>query len=116
MTNQSKTIVNQSQEELARFCAAIGNHTRIAILETLACHESCESDIREVAGLSRFTVGVNLKYLKKYGLIKGSFTSKNISYCIDHEQLDHFKNLFDTFYNKVTENKQKINSVAVCCG
>ena len=115
MVNNSKAIVNKRQEDLARFCASIGNHTRIAILETLACKDSCEATIKEVAGLSKFTVGMNLKYLKKYGLVKGSFTSKNISYCIDYEKLEEFKNLFDTFYNKVTENKLKLDAEKVSC-
>ena len=115
MTNGSKAIVNPKQEELARFCASIGNHTRIAIIETLACKDNCEATIKEVAGLSKFTVGMNLKYLKKYGLVRGSLTSKNISYCLNYEKLEEFKVLFDEFYNKVTKNKLKTPNENVSC-
>ncbi|MBA2610747.1 MAG: helix-turn-helix transcriptional regulator [Bacteroidetes bacterium] len=115
MTTSSKVIIGKKEEDLARFCASLANTTRIAILQTLACRNNCEGNIYEVAGLSKFTVGMNLKYLKRYGLIKGSLSSKNISYCIDFEKLDEFKNAFDEFYNKVTVNKQIINSENVPC-
>lgn len=58
---------------------------------------------------------MNLKYLKRYGLIKGSLTSKNISYCLDYEKFDEFKALFDEFYIIVTKNKSKINAENVPC-
>lgn len=111
----NKITIDKRQEHLARFCASISNPTRIAILETLACKNTCEASINEIAGLSKFTVGMNLKYLKKYGLVKGSFTSKNTSYCLDYERLEEFKNLFDTFYNKVMENKPAMSSENVSC-
>lgn len=108
-------IKNKKLVTLAKFAASISNPTRIAIIETLAFHNNCEGNINEVAGLTKFTVGLNLKYLKKYGLIKGSLTSKNISYCLDFEKLEEFKNAFDEFYNKVTVNKKIINHKNVPC-
>ena len=115
MVNGGKTLGSVNHEQIAKFCASLANTSRLAILETLGRTENCAGDINEVAGLSRFTVGMNLKYLKKYGLIKGSLTSKNISYCLDYEKLEELKNLFDQFYNRITENKPKAENGNVSC-
>lgn len=115
MQGDKLEIVNKSKGNLARFCASLSNDTRITILETLARRNSCEASIKEIAGLSKFTVEMNLKYLKKYGLVKGSFKSKNTSYCIDYERLEELKDLFDAFYNKLVENRPKTNSETVSC-
>ncbi len=114
---QSKTITNNRQVDLSRFCAAMGNPNRIVILETLASQGYCvKDDFLEIEGLSKFTVGMNLKYLKKFGLINGSFTSRNLSYCVDYEKLEDFKLLFDGFYNTLMENKDKVNPQNTICG
>jgi len=111
-----KVNVNHNQVKLAHFCAAIGNPTRVVIMETLAAKHSCVTDeIIDISGLSKFTVGANLKSLKKSGLINGSFGIKNLYYCINYKQLEEFKSIFDEFYNKIIENKQKINPENVIC-
>lgn len=107
MINGSKIVVKVKHDQIAKFCASLSNTSRLAILETLACSGSCAGDINGIAGLSRFTVGMNLKYLKKFGLVKGSLTSKNISYCLDYEKLEEMKKKFDEFYKNITENKPK---------
>ena len=115
MTDAAKLIPDRKHDKLAKFFAYFSNTTRLAIVDKMACSNNCEQDIYEVDGLSRFTVGMNLKYLKKYNLIKGSLTSKNISYCLNYEKLEEFKTLFDEFYSKVTENKYKVNAENVIC-
>lgn len=115
MSSHNRIIVGKHEEELARFFASLSNTTRIAILEKLACRDNCENNINEIGGLSRFTIGMNIKYLKKHGLIKGSLTSKNISYCLNYNRLDEFKTLFDEFYNKVTQNRTKLNNGDISC-
>lgn len=112
----SKAITNNRQEQLSRLCAAMGNPNRIVLMETLASQGQCvKNDFLEIDGLSKFTVGMNLKYLKKFGLINGTFTSKNLSYCIDYKKLEEFKELFDTFYNSMMSNKEKVNPENVNC-
>lgn len=112
----SKAISNNRQDELARFCAALGNPNRIVILETLASQGNCiKDDFLDIDGLSKFTVGMNLKYLKKFELINGTFTTRNLSYCIDYKKLDEFKELFDSFYNTVMINREKVNPQNAIC-
>lgn len=102
---------------LSRFSAALGNPTRIAILDSLASHEHCvKGDFLEIPGISRFTVGQNLKELKKYGLVNGSFTSKKITYCLDYDKLEEFKLLFDNFYNSLVKNRNSVNPENEICG
>lgn len=112
----SKAITNTRQEELSRLCAVLGNPNRIVILETLASEGTCVmDDFLEIEGLSKFTVGVNLKYLKKFGLINGTLTSKNLSYCIDYKKLDEFKELFDRFYNTIMITRENVNPKNKVC-
>ena len=115
MENTAKINPYRKHEELAKFFASFSNTTRLAIVDKMACPNNCEQDIYEVGGQSCFTVGMNLKYLKKYDIIKGSLSSKNISYCLNYEKLEGFENLFDEFYNKVTENKPKLNLEKLSC-
>lgn len=101
-------IKNEKYAELAKLFACMGNATLINLLETLACKGTCvKGDFIELKGLSRFTVGTNLKYLKKYGLVNGSLSAKSLSYCVNYEKLAEFKHLFDDFYTKIMETRHK---------
>lgn len=112
----NKAIATNRQEELSRFCAAMGNPNRIVILETLACQGNCvKDDFLEIEGLSKYTVGMNLKYLKKFGLINGTFTTRNLSYCIDYKKLEEFKELFDDFCTTLISTKEKVNPENQTC-
>lgn len=105
------------QEQLAKFFVSLGNRTRIAIVENLACRDQCVKDnILNVSGFARFTVGQNLKDLKKQGLVTGSFSSKNLSYCLDYQKIEEFKILFDGFYEKLMKNKENVNPQNEPCG
>jgi hypothetical protein len=91
---------------LSRFCACFGNPTILAILEELAKRgDSDKEHFLELKGVSSFTINMNLKYLKKYGLVKGSL-SPETPYCIDYEGLEEGKKQFDAFYNKLMKNKK----------
>lgn len=102
---------------LSRYCGTFSNATRLAILEKLAANEHCmKGDFMEIPGISRFTVGQNLKDLRKYGLVNGTFTSKNITYCLNYEKLEEFKQLFDNLYTTLIKNKSSVNPNNVDCG
>lgn len=110
-----KEIHSDNHKELSRFCASLGNPSRIAILETLTNRVNCNTDIIEIQGLSKFTVQQNLKYLKKFGLINGGVNARKISYCIDYEKVEEFKTMFDDFYNKIMAHKAQVNPENVPC-
>jgi len=102
------------QKELSRFCALLSNPTRIAIIEKLSCEDSCNvGDFVEIEGLSKFAVGMNLKYLKKYKMVTGDLSSKKMHYCLDFNEIERFKQLFDEFYTRISEHKNT-NSKEEC--
>ena len=96
-------------DSLAHYCGTLSNPRRIALLKTIASNHNCVKDnFVEVEGLNKFAVGMNLKYLKKFELVNGTFTTKKLQYCINYEKLEEFKSLFDAFYNSIIENKESI--------
>jgi DNA-binding transcriptional ArsR family regulator len=107
---------NSEHVALAKLCATLSNPTRIAILEKLACGDQCvKGEFLNIEGLSRFTVGQNLKELKKHGLIKGTLSSRSITYCLDYEKLEAFKSLFDDLYSTLIKNKERVNPTNSSC-
>lgn len=98
-------------KELTRFFGALSSEKRICLLYDAATHNDCMHEIQESAGLSRFSVSINLKHLSKSGLIKGSLNQRNTNWCINHAELDRFKELFDNFYNEMNRNR---NSEQCC--
>lgn len=86
----------------------LSNPTRISLLEKLACEGSCvKDDFIDIDGLSKFTVGMNLKYLKKFEIINGNLSSKNLSYC---KKVDELKKMFDEFYERINKDRGNIDA------
>jgi hypothetical protein len=91
---------------LAKMAGCIANPTFIAIMEVLARKGNCvKDDFIHIEGISRLTVALNLKYLKKYGLINGSLTARNLSYCLNYDKIEEFKMLFDEFYRRIMQSR-----------
>lgn len=106
-----KTISNNRHTELARLFGVMSNPTRIALIEKLACDSTCiKDDFIELNGMSKFTIGINLRYLKKFGIINGTITSKNLSYCINYKKIDELKSMFDVFYENINKSIGKIDA------
>lgn len=111
MKEESRPITNTRHTELARLCGSMSNPSRIALLEKLACDGSCiKDDFIELEGMSKFTVGMNLKYLKKFELINGNLSSKKLSYCLNYKKLDELKKMFDEFYERLNRNRGNIDA------
>jgi predicted transcriptional regulator len=105
------TISNNRLTELARLCGVLSNSSRIALIEKLACDGTCiKDDFIELNGMSKFTVGINLRYLKKFGIINGTITSKNLSYCINYKKIDELKSMFDEFYENINKSRGNIDA------
>lgn len=113
---ETKSTTNNSLEKLARYFGALSNQRRISLLVEVASKTNCVKDnFVEVNGLNKFSVGMNLKFLKKYGFVNGTFTSKKLQYCVNYENLEEFKALFDEFYNAVLENKESVGLTDQSC-
>nr|WP_100615919.1 metalloregulator ArsR/SmtB family transcription factor [Confluentibacter citreus] len=90
---------NQDTEALARFAKALGHPTRIAILKHLENQSCCfTGDLVEVFPLAQSTVSQHLKELKNVGLIQGELKPPKIKYCINKDNWNKAKALFQEFF------------------
>lgn len=86
-------------ETLANFAKALGHPTRIAILKHLENQSCCfTGDLVEVFPLAQSTISQHLKELKNAGLIQGELKPPKIKYCINQENWNIAKSLFEQFF------------------
>ncbi len=91
---------HETTEELARFAKAISHPTRIAILRHLESQSCCfTGDLVEVFPLAQSTISQHLKELKDAGLIQGELKPPKIKYCINQENWEKAKSLFQDFFD-----------------
>ncbi|RPD93227.1 ArsR family transcriptional regulator [Aureibaculum marinum] len=88
----------ENTEALAKFAKALAHPTRIAILKHLKSQSCCfTGDLVEVFPLAQSTVSQHLKELKNAGLIQGELKPPKIKYCINQENWNIAKSLFNDF-------------------
>ena len=105
MEEENKIII-QRYIEMARLCSVLSTPSRIALLEKLAENgEAINNDFIELDGMSRYTVGMNLKYFKKMDLITGTLSSKKLAYSLNLKKIGELKKMFDEFYFIVNPNR-----------
>jgi ArsR family transcriptional regulator len=96
-------IFTEEQNKIAAIAKVLGHPARISILEFLIDLESCVcGDFVKDIGLAQPTISQHLKELKKVGLIKGKIEGTSVCYCIDQENWNNIKNVFNQFFNKNT--------------
>ncbi len=100
-----KTYLDIDAEQTARFAKALAHPARIMILKLLAGRSACYcGNIVEELPLAQSTVSQHLKELKNSGLIQGEITLPKIKYCINQENWEKTKVLFqELFEMEVTE-------------
>ncbi len=83
-------------QKLARYAKALGHPARLAILELLSNQSCCYSgDIANDLPIARSTLSQHLKELKEAGLIQGELSPPKIKYCLNRENWDEARALFD---------------------
>jgi ArsR family transcriptional regulator, arsenate/arsenite/antimonite-responsive transcriptional repressor len=111
MAYSISTEYREDEIALARFAKAMGHPARIAILKYLSSLDACcFGDINKELPIAKATVSQHLAELKDAGLIQGTIDPPKVNYCIDKENLEKLKMLFDSFFNK----KQNINKDKCC--
>jgi predicted transcriptional regulator len=94
--------------ELARFAKALGHPTRIAILRHLENQACCfTGDLVDVFPLAQSTISQHLKELKNAGLIQGELNPPKIKYCVNMENWNKAKKIFESFFN----NELTLNNI-----
>ena len=96
--------MTKEQEQLARFAKALGHPVRIAIVQMLAKKVCCyHSNMSGMLPVAKSTLSQHLKELKEAGLIvREAVTLPTIKYCIDKENWELAKGLFDGLFIEIT--------------
>jgi ArsR family transcriptional regulator, arsenate/arsenite/antimonite-responsive transcriptional repressor len=88
--------------QIARISKALSHPVRVYILHKLSKMNSCcySGDLVEEIPVGRSTLSQHLKELKYAGLIQGEINPPYIKYCINRENWEHAKMIFDDFLNE----------------
>lgn len=97
MTETIKTkSISMDQEQTARFAKAMGHPIRVAILELLNSQTCCyHGDMADELPVAKSTLSQHLNELKDAGLIQGNITPPITKYCINRENFERAKSLFN---------------------
>lgn len=96
----------EANEKLALYAKALGHPIRIFILKFLEKQCACfAGDISERLPIANSTVSQHLKALKEAGLIQGTINPPTIKYCINKENWEEAKTLFNGFFGEISDNK-----------
>jgi len=92
--------------DLARFAKALGHPARIAIVKYLASIRCCFfGEIHNELPIAQATVSQHLKELKSAGLIQGSIEPPKVKYCINQENWQRAKILFEDLLGVVSNSE-----------
>lgn len=101
MATHKRAEFTIKENELASFAKALSHPARIAILKTIATHNTCIcGEIVEVLPLAQSTVSQHLKELLNAGLIEGTVDGPRSCYCINWKTFNKFSESFNSFFNK----------------
>lgn len=88
-----------STDEMAKYAKALAHPTRIAILKFLDNRTCCcTGDLVDILPLAQSTISQHLKELKNAGLIQGELNPPKIKYCINQDNWNKAKLLFQEFF------------------
>ena len=92
-------LFSEKQNELAVMAKAISHPARIAIIDYLLSAGVCiNRHLVEETGLAQATISQHLKELKAAGLIQGTIEGTSISYCMDPDGWNKFREAFGIFF------------------
>lgn len=85
-------VFSEEVNQISEVLKALGHPARISIILYLAERSDCvgSSIVNEIP-LAQPTISRHLSELKKVGLIKGTISGKNISYCLNEPVWDEVK-------------------------
>jgi len=91
--------------DLAKYAKALAHPMRVAILDYLDKQSCCfTGDLVDIFPMAQSTISQHLKELKNAGLIQGELNPPKIKYCINQEEWEKAKKLFDDFFDVDFEN------------
>lgn len=94
-----KDTIKEEQQQLARIAKALSHPVRIYVLELLSRQSCCYSgDLSEILPIAKSTLSQHLKELKDAGLIQGETEPPKIKYCLNRENWEKARILFNNFF------------------
>jgi len=95
---QSKKVITEEQEKIARYAKAMEHPIRTYVLELLSNQSCCYSgDLTEILPIAKSTLSQHLKELKEAGLIQGEIEAPRIKYCINKANWKEAQVLFKKY-------------------
>lgn len=87
--------------QIAQMAKALSHPVRVYIMQKLSKMNSCcySGNLVDELPVGRSTLSQHLKELKYAGLIQGEIEPPYIKYCINRENWEKMKTLFETFFN-----------------
>lgn len=96
----NKTLEETIVNDLSELFKAIGDPTRIRILNILMNTEACVCDIAALLNMTQSAISHQLRVLKSAKLVKARKEGKVVFYSLDDE---HVRDIFDRGLNHVKE-------------
>ena len=91
---------NDPLNQTARFAKALGHPVRLYIIKLLSKQSCCYSgDLSEELPIAKSTLSQHLKELKNVGLIQGEIQPPKIKYCLNKENWNLAKVLFEELFD-----------------
>lgn len=93
-------LFTEEQNRIAILAKAFAHPARVAILQYLIKEDACiNSDLVNELGLAQATISQHLRELKQVGIIKGTIEGTSVNYCIDAENWNDIRAIFDSLFN-----------------
>jgi ArsR family transcriptional regulator, arsenate/arsenite/antimonite-responsive transcriptional repressor len=91
----------EEEKQIAVYAKALSNPTRVAILDFLISLDTCYfGEINKELSISKATVSQHLTELKNSGLIYGTIEYPKVKYCINKNNWEVAKKIFEKFFNQ----------------
>lgn len=88
---KEQALANEEISYLAAIFKALGDSTRIQILQALSQEELCVCDLAEILGMTQSAISHQLRILRNLRIVKHRKEGKMVFYSLDDE---HIINLF----------------------
>jgi len=107
MDMSEKVQLSEDIKQMAAYAKAMSHPVRVYILQKLAKMNACcySGDLVDELPIGRSTLSQHLKELKYAGLIQGEIQPPYIKYCINAENWDKAKSLFDLLFFEKVQNQ-----------
>lgn len=103
----------EEHTQLAPIFKALGDSTRLKIIEMLSCGELCACDILESFQITQSTLSYHMKILTDCGLVIGNKEGSWIHYSSNTDQIDKIKEYWNTLASEqddcICKEKKEVN-------